>query len=83
MPKPVTRAPQLFTADEFFAEDNGLPEKMELWDGIIGPYEDAGLQTLLANWGAYRVLAVTGPDIWREALAAYDAVHVPKPPATS
>jgi hypothetical protein len=45
---------------------------MELWDGEIGPYSDAGKQTLLANWGADEIIRLTGPEIWREALAALD-----------
>jgi hypothetical protein len=72
MPKQLTRAPQRFTVDEYFSEDAGLPEKMELWDGEIGPYSDAGKQTLLANWGADEIIRLTGPEIWREALAALD-----------
>ncbi len=63
MPKSVKREPQPCTIDDCLAQDNGLPEKIELWDGMIGPYEDAGLQTLLANWGVDRVIAVTGPEI--------------------
>ncbi len=73
MPKFLKREPQPFTVDDYFAADNGLPEKIELWDGMIGPYGDAGVQTMLANWGADRVVAVTGPEVWREALAAYEA----------
>ena len=72
MPKSVKRAPQPLTVDEFFAEDTGLPEKIEMCDGMIGPYSDAGLQTMVANWGADRIIAVTGPEVWREALRAYD-----------
>ena len=80
MLKTVKREPQPFTVDEYFADDNGLPEKMELWDGMIGPYRDAGILSLLANWGADKVIEVTGPKIWREALAAYDGAAGVKPP---
>ena len=72
MPKSVTRKPQKFTVDEYLSEDTGLPEKIELWDGEIGPYSDAGMLSMLANWGADRIIAATGPDVWREALAARD-----------
>lgn len=72
MPKTLTRAPQRLTVDEYFSEDAGLPEKIELWDGVIGPYSDAGKQTMLANWGADEIIRLTGPEIWREALAALD-----------
>ena len=72
MPKTMRREPQKLTVDEFFSADAGLPEKIELDRGTIGPYSDAGIQTLLANWGADKVIAVTGPDVWREALAALE-----------
>ena len=70
MPKKLLREPQKFTVDEFFSEDPGLPEKIELWAGEIGPYSDAGKQTMLANWGADEIIRLTGPEIWRDALAA-------------
>ena len=73
MPKTVERKPQKFTVDEFLSDDAGLPEKMELFNGVIGPFSDSGKLTLLANWGADKVIALTGPDIWREVLAALDA----------
>ena len=31
-----------------------------------------GKLTLLANWGADEIIRLTGPAIWREALAALD-----------
>ncbi len=70
MPKTLARKPQLFTVDECLSPDTDLPEKMELWDGVIGPFSDAAKLALLANWGADAVLALTGPEIWREAIAA-------------
>ena len=72
MPKALQRKPQRFTVDEMFAADTGLPEKVELWNGIIGPYSDNGKRSLLANWGADEIVKLTGPDIWREALAALE-----------
>ena len=47
-----------------------LPERVEFAYGEIGPYSDEGKRTLLANWGADEVIRLTGPEIWREALAA-------------
>ena len=70
MPKQLTRAPQPLTVDEYFSEGAGLPEKIELWDGKVGPYSDDGKRTMLANWGADEIIRLTGPEIWREALAA-------------
>ena len=70
MTKPARREPQPFTVDEYFDPANGLPEKIELWDGMIGPYSDQGIRTMIANWGADRVIAATGPGVWREALVA-------------
>lgn len=72
MTKQVWREPQKVTASEFLSAENGLPEKMELVRGEIGPFDDRGLKTLLVNWGADRVIAVTGPEVWREALAALE-----------
>ena len=72
MPKSVRREPQKFTVDEFLRGETGLPEKIELERGIIGPYSDDGIRTLLANWGADKVVAVTGPEIWRAALKAFE-----------
>ena len=72
MIKRVLRQPQIFAVDEYLSDDAGLPEKMELWDGMIGPYSDDGIQTMLANWGADKVIQVTGPDVWRAAQKAID-----------
>ena len=72
MPKAVKRKPQKITVDEFLYGDTGLPEKMELDGGMIGPFSDRGKLTLLANWGVDKVTRLTGPEIWREALAARD-----------
>lgn len=68
--KQVQRKPQPITVDEFFDPENGLPEKTELVKGMIGPFTDAGICTLVANWGADRVIKATGAEIWREALDA-------------
>jgi hypothetical protein len=70
MPKTLQRKPQRFTVDEYFSEDADLPEKMELIDGVIGPFSDKAKLALLANWGADKVVRLTGPDIWREVLRA-------------
>ena len=72
MGRKVERQPQPVSAKEFLSDENGLPEKMELVRGQIGPFTDQGIVTLIANWGADRVIAATGPDIWREALVAGD-----------
>ena len=72
MARKVERRPQAVSASEFLSAENGLPEKMELVRGQIGPFSDTGIVTLIANWGADRVIAATGPEIWREALAARD-----------
>jgi hypothetical protein len=70
MPKTLRREPQKFTVAECCSEDAGLPEKLELWNGVIGPFSDRGKLSLLANWGADDVVRLTGPEIWREAIAA-------------
>lgn len=70
MPKTLKRESQGFTVNEYFSPDTDLPEKMELWDGIIGPFSDAAKLALLANWGADKIVDLTGPEIWREATAA-------------
>lgn len=72
MPKSILREPQKITVDEYFSIDADLPEKIELWDGVIGPYSDVGKSTMLANWGADKFVELTGPEIWCEAVAAYD-----------
>ena len=70
MSKRVLRQPQKCTANEFLSGGPGLPEKTELVNGMIGPFSDEGMRTLLANWGADKIIEVTGPDVWLEALAA-------------
>ena len=70
MPKTLRRKPQRYTVDEVFSEDAGLPEKLELIDGVIGPFSNRGKLTLLANWGADRIIALTEREVWLEALAA-------------
>src|SRR5262249_25064937 len=51
MPKTVQRKPQKVTVDELLDyEETGMPEKMELIGGVIGPFSDRGKLTLLANW---------------------------------
>ena len=72
MSKSVKRQPQKFSADEFLRGDLGLPEKTELVKGMIGLFSDEGMRTLLANWGVDKIIEVTGPGIWREALAAQE-----------
>jgi hypothetical protein len=68
VPKMIRREAQLVSKAEFFSAELGLPEKVELDHGVIGPYSDAGKLTLLANWGADDIIRLTGPEIWREAL---------------
>ena len=72
MTRVVKRQPQEFTVDEFLGDNLGLPEKTELVDGMIGPFSDPGMRTLLANWGADRIIRATGQQVWREALAALE-----------
>ncbi len=73
MLKPVSRSPQQFTVDEYFSPLTDLPEKIELIDGEIGPYSDAAKLALLANWGADKIVALTGTDLWLETIAALKA----------
>ena len=70
MPKILKRAAQKFTVDEVYSDDTDLPEKMELRNGVIGPFSDKAKRALLANWGADKILKLTGPEIWREAIEA-------------
>jgi hypothetical protein len=72
MPKTVGRRAKKFTVDEYLSDDTDLPRKIELWDGVIGPFSDNAKIALLANWGADRIIVLTGPAVWREALAALD-----------
>ena len=71
MPLQMQREPQGMTAQEFLSGESGLPEKVELVRGAIGPYSDAGKLTLLANWGADEIIRITGPDVWKDALAVF------------
>jgi hypothetical protein len=71
MPKMLLRPPQPATKAEFFSPEAGLPERVEFVNGVIGPYSDAGKMTMLANWGADEIIRLTGPEIWRAALAAF------------
>ncbi len=70
--KPVLRASQPITKDEFLGGENGLPRKVEWVRGMVGPFSDEGIRTLVANWGADRVIAATGAQIWREALESVE-----------
>ena len=70
MPHTMRREPQPFTKPDYFAAVSDLPERVEFVRGEIGPYSDVGKLTLLANWGADEIIRLTGPDVWREALAA-------------
>jgi hypothetical protein len=72
MPKALRREPQLLTKADFFSPELELPERVEFVRGEVGPYSDAGKLTLLANWGADEIIRLTGPEIWREVLAALD-----------
>jgi hypothetical protein len=73
MPRSVKREPQDVSKDDFLTEAGGLPRPVEFVRGVVGPYSDTGKLTLLSNWGADDILRLTGPDVWRAALAAYDA----------
>jgi hypothetical protein len=44
--------PRYFTVDDVYSEDSDLPEKMELISGVLGPFSDKAILTLLTNWGA-------------------------------
>lgn len=72
MPKKPTRKPQRFTVNDYFSDDTDLPEKMELVDGVIGPFSDKAKVALIANWGVDHIVKLTGPDVWREAIAALE-----------
>ncbi len=72
MPKALQRKPQLFTVDEFLSDDTNLPRKMELIEGVIGRFSDKAKLALLANWGADKIMKLTGPEIWREAIEALE-----------
>jgi hypothetical protein len=68
----VQREAQPVAKDDFLTGSGGLPERVEFVQGVVGPYTDTGKLTLLANWGADEVLRLTGPEVWRAALAAHD-----------
>ena len=68
----IGRQPLRFTFDEYLSDDVDLPSKLELVDGIIGLFSDRAKKALLANWGADKILTLTGADIWREVLEATD-----------
>ena len=70
MPKVVKRKPQKFTVDEVLSDEVDMPRKLELIEGIIGPFSDDAIRALLTNWGADRIVRLTGPEIWLEAAAA-------------
>ena len=70
MPKALTRKAQKFTVDEFLSNEADMPDRMELVEGVIGPFSDKAKLALLANWGADRIVRLTGPEIWREAIEA-------------
>lgn len=73
MPEQMRREPQPVTKAEFVSDEAGLLNRMEWVRGEVGPFSDAGKRALLTNWGADQIIRITGPDVWREALAAYDA----------
>ena len=71
-PISVAREPRVATKADFYAVVSHLPERIEFARGVIGPFSDLAKLTLLANWGADDIIRLTGPDIWRAALAALD-----------
>lgn len=73
MPKILQRRAQKFTVDEFLSDDVDLPRKMELIDGVFGPFSDKAKLALLTNWGADKIVKLTGPEIWREVLVSGDS----------
>jgi hypothetical protein len=72
MRKVLTRRSQKFTITEYFSDEVDLPSKIELIDGVIGPFSDDAKLALLRNWGADTVIRLTGPDIWLKTIAALD-----------
>jgi hypothetical protein len=66
--KPLPRKPRKYTVDEFF--EAGLPRKMELIYGEIGPFSDDARHALLANWGTDAIVRLTGAEVWRKAIGA-------------
>jgi hypothetical protein len=73
VPRTVEREPQSVSKADFLTEAGGLPRPVEFVCGVVGPYSDTGKQTLLSNWGADDIMRLTGPEVWRAALAAYEA----------
>lgn len=72
MAKTLKRKAQALSIDDYLSPEVDLPEKLELIEGEIGPFSDAAKLALLANWGADTIVALTGPQVWREAIAAID-----------
>jgi len=70
MAKTLDRSPRKFDFDEFLSTKVDLPHKLELIDGIIGPFSNRAKLALLANWGTDAIIKLTGPDVWIEALEA-------------
>ena len=70
------RPPRGFTVDQYLSDEVDLPSKLELVDGEIGPFSDQAKTALLANWGADAIVRLTGPAIWREAIAAHERKSV-------
>ena len=62
-----------FTVDEYLSDDVDLPRKLELVDGVIGPFSNRAKKALLANWGADAIIKLTGPEVWREAINAIES----------
>lgn len=68
----MQREPQEITKEEFLTEAGSLPRPVEFVRGVVGPYSDTGKLTLLSNWGADEIMRLTGPEVWRVALAGHD-----------
>ena len=66
----VAREPLSFTKDEFLRARAMLPERLEFVRGDIGPFSDEAVRMLIANWGADRIVAITGSEVWRQAAEA-------------
>ena len=70
MPATVQRELQVCGTAEFLSDSAGIPDRLELVRGVIGPFSDAGKLYLLTNWGADDIIRLTGTEIWRKALEA-------------
>ena len=68
MARIAERKPHRFTIDENLDDETDLPLMLELVRGVIGPFSDRAKLALLANRGADKVIAQTGPEDWRQAL---------------